>query len=153
MIAYLRSLIEAAKKQIVELEGKIQVAEEEVEKCNQLKPILEKIESSALCGYNALQTAGNSLNAGIKIGGVGQGEKILERSVNIQKLSSSALAASTNVQARTATLEADIGTWNTNIAQLNTSISEWEAEIARLEAEAAALEAAAKAKKNQGASS
>lgn len=149
MIAHLRALIAAAEREIKELEGKIKEAEEELEKAYQLKPILDKIESSALCGYNALQKAGQSLNAGIKISGIGQGEKILERSLNVQRLNSNAATAAANVQARIAKLEADIQMWKTRIAQLNASIAGWAAEIARLEAEAAAAEAAASKKRGR----
>ena len=136
MIGNLMALIEAARKEIAELEVKIGIAEKELAKCVELKPILDKINSSALCGYNALQKAGNSLNAGIKISGVGQGEKILERSIGIQKLGSNALAASANVQLRITELENNIETWNARIASLHSSIAGWQAEIARLEEEA-----------------
>lgn len=136
MIAHLRALIAKAEKEIKELEIKIKIAEEELEKCYQLKPILERINSDAICGYNSLQRAGNSLNAGIKIGGVGQGEKILERSTNIQKLGSNALAAATNVQLRITELEQNIETWQAKIAQLQANIAGWQAKIARLEEEA-----------------
>lgn len=149
MISHLRALIAAAIKEIEELEIKIKKAEEELEKCYQLKPILSRINSNALNGYNALQRAGNSLNAGIKIGGVGQGEKILERSTSIQKLSSNAEAGASNVQNRIEKLEHDIEAWNARIAQLRANISSWEAEIARLEAEAAARAAAEEAAKRR----
>lgn len=136
MIAQLQALIAAAEKEIKELEIKIKIAEEELEKCYQLKPLLDKISSDALSGYNSLQRAGNSLNAGIRIAGIGQGEKILERSMNIQKLSANAQTGSANVQARILKLEHDIESWNARIAQLRASIAAWQAEIARLEEEA-----------------
>ena len=147
MIGHLRALIEAAKKEIAELEIKIKEAEEELEICYQLKPILDRIHNNALSGFNSLQRAGNSLNAGIKIGGAGQGEKILERSVNIQQLSSNAQMGSANVQQRIEKLIKDIEAWNARIAQLNSNIAAWKAEIARLEAAARAARAAEAAKK------
>jgi len=50
MISHLRALIAAAIKEIEELEIKIKKAEEELEKCYQLKPILSRINSNALNG-------------------------------------------------------------------------------------------------------
>lgn len=136
MIAHLRALIEAAEKEIAELEVKIKIAEEELEKCYQLKPLLDKINTDSLNGFNSLQRAGNSLNTGIRIGGVGQGEKILERSMNIQKLSLNAQNGSANVQKRIEELERNIQMWKARIAHLRSCIAAWAAEIARLEEEA-----------------
>lgn len=151
MIAHLQALIAKAQKEIEELRIKIKEAEEELAICMQLQPLLVKIGSNASSGSHALNSAANSLNKGIKIGGVGQGAKISERASKIMELQSNSEAGAGNVQRRIAELEENIQMWNARIAELQSSIAGWHAEIKRLQEEARrareAAERAARKKK------
>lgn len=133
MIGHLQALIAQARKEIEQLKLKIEEAKKELEICKQLKPILTRIGENASNGYYSLQSAGNSLNSGIKISGVGQGNKILERAAKISDLNSKAKVGEGNVQKRIIELEKNILEWTNKIAELEASIAGWQAEIARLE--------------------
>lgn len=135
MIANLQALIEKAQKKILELNAKINEAEVELEKCKQLLTLLTKIESNASSGGHALNSAANSLNRGIRIGGVGQGEKISERAAKIMELQSNSELGIGNVQKRIKELEENIKTWKATIVNLNSSIAAWKAEIERIQEE------------------
>lgn len=135
MINYLRSLINSANESIKRYEANIKKANDEIEICRQLIVVLTKIESDASEGGNFLNSAANSLNAGIKIGGVGQGEKIFEKASKMLELQTNSETGITNVKLRIVLLEANIKTCETMIKGLNNSISGWSAEIERLEKE------------------
>ena len=132
MIGYLQSLIRKAKDEIESLKKKIKKAEEELENCIQLRPILIKIGDDASNGYHSLQNAANSLNKGIIIDGVGQGNKITERAETINNLSSDAKMAVENVNLRIKELEENVLEWNNKINKLDSSITGWNNEISRL---------------------
>lgn len=151
MIGHLQALIAKAKKEIEELRIKIKEAEEELEICKQLLPLLIKIGSNASSGGHALNSAANSLNRGIRICGVGQGEKISERAAKIMELQSNSEAGAGNVQRRIDELERNIEMWKAKIAELQASIAGWAAEIARLQelARRRAREAAERAKRKK----
>lgn len=144
MIGQLQAQIAAAEKEIEELNAKIKVAQKELEYCYELKPILEKIYDDSTNSSNYLNLTATSLNNGIIIDGVGQGEKIFERVNKFKELSNYASIAITNVQKRIQELERNILTWEKRIATLLEQIAAWQAEIARLE-ELARMQAEAEA--------
>ena len=133
MIAHLQALIAQAQKEIEELKIKIKEAEKELAICKQLQPLLVKIGSNASSGSHALNIAASSLNKGIRIGGVGQGEKILERASKMSMLQSNSEAGAGNVQKRIQELEENIQMWKARIAKLQASIAGWKSEITRLQ--------------------
>jgi len=133
MIGHLLALIAQAEKQIGELKVKITESETEVENCTELKSILTRIADSSFKGYTSLEKAGNSLNKGIKISGMGQGYKILERAAKIKNLSSKTSIAEANVQNRMVELDDNIKSYKNKIVELKASIAGWQGEIARLE--------------------
>lgn len=143
MIAHLQALIVKAKAEIEELKVKIEKAEIELEICKELHPLLVKIGSDASNGGHALNSAASSLNKGIRIGGVGQGQKILERASKIMTLQSNSEAGAGNVEMRIKELEENIEMWNAKILELQNSIAGWQAEISRLQEEARRAEEAA----------
>lgn len=145
MIAELEAKIAAAEAEIKELrEIKIPEAEEELEKCRELLPLLKNIGTDASNGEYALNNAANSLNKGIRIDGVGQGQKISERAVKIKELHTNSETGAGNVQKRITELEQKIEEWNARIVELEASIEGWRAEIARIQAEERARKEAMK---------
>lgn len=133
MIGYLRAQIAAAEKEITELNNKIKIAQEELDNCKKLKLILEKIYEDSFNSSNYLNTTAKSLNNGIIIDGMGQGEKIFDRVNKLSQLSNYTNIAISNVQKRIEELEQNILTWKNRISSLEQSIASWQAEIARLE--------------------
>lgn len=133
MIAHLQALIKQAKAEIEELKIKIKEAKDELEICKQLLALLIKIGSDASSGGHALNSAASSLNKGIRIGGVGQGEKISERAAKMMELQSNSETGAANVQNRIDELEKNIEMWTAKIGSLQSSIAGWSAEIARLQ--------------------
>lgn len=136
MIAELEAKIAAAEAEIKELrEIKIPKAEEELDKCRELLPLLTQIGSDASEGEHALNNAANALNRGIRIDGTGQGQKISERAVKIKELHINSETGAENVRKRIKELEQNIEEWNARIVELEASIAGWRAEIARIQAE------------------
>lgn len=133
MIAHLQDLISQAEKTISELKIKIKEAKEELEICKQLLSLLIKIGSDASNGGHALNSTANSLNRGIRIGGVGQGTKISERASKIMELQANSENGAANVKKRIEELENNIEMWNAKITELQSSIDSWSAEISRLQ--------------------
>lgn len=136
MIAELEAKIAAAEAEIKELrEIKIPEAEKELDKCRELLPLLKNIGRDASNGEYALNNAANSLNRGIRIDGVGQGQKIFERVDKIKELHTNSETGAENVQIRIKELEQNIEECNARIVELDASIAGWRAEIARIQAE------------------
>lgn len=128
-LAYYQSIVSKAQSELNTLTVEINGYKKELEKCVQLKPILIKIEENAMGVYRSLQTAGNSLNNGIKINGVGQGNKILDRAKTISDLNSKASVAKGNVEKRIRELEEQIETIETRISSLENTIQSNQAKI------------------------
>ena len=133
MIVYLISKIASAQLEISELEIKINEAEKELNSCKQLKQILARIISNSLNGCASLENAGNNLNKGIRIAGIGQGIKIFDRFVKIKELNSKATIGETSVDKRIKELELELEFSKLRIKTLNTNISNWKSEITRIE--------------------
>lgn len=137
MIEYLNGEIRKAKAERNELKEKIKTIKIERENCVELKGVLSKIGDNSSNAYYSLKIAGNALNEGIKIDGVGQGEKILERAEVISKLNSDAALGIENVEKRIKEIDENITSWNNRITKLNSSISGWQAQISIIQSQAA----------------
>lgn len=128
-LAYYQSTISKAQGELDTLTAEMNVYKKELEKCNQLKPILIKIEENAMSVYRSLQTAGNSLNNGIKINGVGQGNKILDRAKILSDLNAKSSLAKGNVEKRIRELEEQVETLQNRINSLENTIQSNQAKI------------------------
>lgn len=132
MISELQVRIASARNGISFYENKIKEAEKEMENCIQLKKILAQLSTKALDTYNYLQSAGNNLNMGLKINGVGMGAKVMDRSSSMKSFYSKTEIAISNVQVRIAELEENIAEYKNNITKFNENISYYESEIQRI---------------------
>lgn len=145
---YLQSLIDNASAQILEYKAEQKELRSELVECGKLKPILEKIGNDSLDTYTLLNDAGESLNSGIIIDGVGQGERILERATKINDLYNKASIAANAVEKRITKLENDIDNLTNEIAKLDMKISGWREEISRIQAAELAAQQALQAISN-----
>ena len=136
MIDNLLQSINRAERNIRELNEKIRDAQLEIEKCYELKKVMENIIDNSTNGQISLQNVASSLDNGIIINGVGQGHKILERASKIKSLMLNASIANGNIDKRIAVLEMEIPMYKADINKLNNSISHWRSEISNIRAKA-----------------
>lgn len=130
----LEAKIASARHGISDYESKIKKSEEELENCIQLNIILGELSSNSLDVYSNLQSAGDNLNHGIKIDGVGLGNEVLNRASNIKSLHDNSETGITNVKKRIDELQNNIEEYKKRIVKFNSDISYWQSEISRLNA-------------------
>lgn len=130
----LEAKIASARNGISDYESKIKKSEEELENCIKLNKILGELSSNSFDIYSNLQSAGEELNHGIKIDGVGLGSEVLNRASNIKSLHSKTETAISNVKNRIDELQNNIVEYKNRIVKLNSDISYWQSEISRLNA-------------------
>lgn len=144
MIVHLLGLISQAENEIGQTKIMILEAEKELNNCKELKTILLRLIETSSNVYNQLQRVGYKLNEALIINEKGQGNSILDRSLEVDKLVKKADIGEKSVQLRIKELEENINNYKIKINNLNNSISGWRTEIARLEEIARQIEESAK---------